>query len=81
MALCSLTEVPGYFGLEAVVDGDAPPVVQLDADRIQTQVLCERSSADADQQHVARQSLVLPAGRRLHSETHHHSELTTLTDI
>lgn len=62
-------EVPRHFGLEAVVDGDAPPVVQLDADRIQTQVLGERSSADADQQHVTCQSLVLPSGRRLHSAT------------
>lgn len=62
--------VPGHFGLEAVVDGDAAPVVQLDADRVQTQVLGERSSADTDQQHVTRQRLVLPSGRRLHSETH-----------
>lgn len=61
--------VPGYFGLEAVVDRDAAPVVQLDAYRIQTQVLGERSSADTDQQDVTRQSLVLPSSRRLHSET------------
>lgn len=65
--------VPRHFGLEAVVDGDSPPVVQLDADRIQTQVLSERSSADTDQQHVTRQSLVLPAGCRLHPETHQHT--------
>lgn len=26
--------VPGDFGLEAVVDGDATPVVQLDADSV-----------------------------------------------
>lgn len=61
--------VPGDFGLEAVVDGDATPVVQLDADSIQAQVLGERSSADADQQHVTCQSLALPSSCRLHPET------------
>lgn len=61
--------VPGNFGLEAVVDRDAASVVQLDANRIQTQVLGVRSSADADQQDVARQSLVFPSGCCLHSET------------
>ncbi len=68
--------VPGDFGLESVVDRDAASVVQLDAYRIQTQVLGERSSADTDQQHVARQSLVLPSSRRLHSgaQTRRHTE-------
>ena len=58
--------LPGYFGLEAVVDGDATSVVQLEAHALQAQVLREGPSAHAHQQHVTRQSLVLPAGRRLH---------------
>lgn len=68
--------LPGYFGLEAVVDGDAAPVVQLDAHCLQAQVLGERSSADTDQQHVTRQSLVLASSCRLHTEkqTNHHTE-------
>lgn len=65
--------VPRHFGLEAVIDGDASPVVQLDADRIKTQVLGERSSADTDQQHVTRQSLIFPTGCCLHPETHQYT--------
>ena len=72
-------EIPGYFGLEAVVDGDTPPVVHLEANRIQTEVLSERSSADTDQQHVTRQRLVLPPGCRLHSATSNTST-TSVTD-
>jgi len=58
--------VPGHGGLEAVVDGDPAPAVQRDAHRLQAQVLGERPAADADQQHVTRQRLALPSGRRLH---------------
>lgn len=68
-ACCLNSVVPGYFGLEAVVDRDAAPVVQLDAYRIQPQVLSVRSSANADQQDVTRQGLVFPSGCCLHSET------------
>lgn len=68
--MSALSHPPGHFGLEAVVDGDAPPVVQLDADALQAQVLGEGPSADADQQHVAGQSLILPSGRCLHPERH-----------
>lgn len=61
--------VPGDLSLKTAVDGYAAPAVQLNPNRIQAEVLRVRSSADADQQHVAGQGLVLPAGCSLHSET------------
>lgn len=61
---------PGHFGLEAVVDGDAPPVVQLNADILEAHVLGEGPSADADQQNVTGQSLIFSSGRSLHPERH-----------
>ena len=64
---CANLGLPGYFGLEAVVDWYASPVVQLQAHGIQAQVPGEGPSADTHQQHVTRQSLVLPAGSRLHT--------------
>lgn len=69
---CGSLGLPGYFGLEAVVDGYASPVVQLQAHGIQAQVPGEGPSADAHQQHVTRQSLVLPAGCRLHTGDNTH---------
>lgn len=52
----------GDFALEAAVDGDPASVVQLDAHALQAQAAGEGPAADAHQQHVARQRVVLAAG-------------------
>lgn len=75
---CHCGSVPGDFSLKPVVDGYATSVVQLDPNRIQAEVLCVRSPADANEQHVAGQGLVLPASCCLHSETPKIKHLETI---
>lgn len=71
--------VPGHFGLEAVVNGYPAAVVQLDTNILKTKTACKRAAADAHQQHITSECLVLSSSSSLHSGGKKKTQNTAIT--
>lgn len=59
--------IPGYFGLETAVDRDSPAVIQFDSDRLETEASGEWTAANAHQQNVTGERLVLATSCSFHA--------------
>lgn len=59
--------IPGHFGLETAVDGDSPAVVQFNTHSLETKVTGEGTAANAHQENVTGERLVLAASCSFHT--------------
>ena len=60
---------PGYFGLEACVDGHSPMFIQLKSNLFEAQVLRVRATANAHEKHVAGKRVCCTTLRRFQPAT------------
>lgn len=59
--------IPGHFSLETAIDRDSPAVIQFNTDGLETEVTGEGTAANAHQQNVTGESLVLAPSCSFHT--------------
>lgn len=59
--------IPGHFGLETAIYRDSPAVIQFDSDGLETEASGEWTAANAHQQNVTGERLVLATSCSFHT--------------